>query len=417
LHDAMAESREKRDVHLLARAATSALVATLVFALSVFVLVRVVRWGAQRIGQRGQMLAEYVKVGEHRALNPAAVGRVLRRLVLLTGWGVGLMLTNVWLVFVLERFPHTRAWGEQLEGYLVGLLGDMTNAGARAIPGLVVVAVILLVTRMFTQAAARFLERVERGRLRIGWLDAETAVPTRRIASAVLWLFALAMAYPYLPGANTDAFKGLSVLVGIMISIGASGIVGQAVSGLMLIYSRAVRVHEYVRVNDIEGTVTELGLFSVRLRTGLGEEIVLPNALVISSALKNYSRVLQTQGFVVDVTVSIGYATPWRQVHAMLLEAAKRTPGILMEPQPYVVQASLGDFYIVYRLVACTGSDAPRQRALMLSALHASILDVFNENGVQIMSPHYLSDPPAPQVVPPARWYEPPAGKADSQEG
>jgi len=158
------------------------------------------------------------------------------------------------------------------------------------------------------------------------------------------------------------------------------------------------------------GAVSALGIFITRVRTGLGEEVSLPNAYVVANTTRNYSRVVASgRGFVLDTTVTIGYSTPWRQVHAMLLAAARRTPEILDDPKPFVVQTALSDFYVEYRLVCYAGPEAPQRRAMVLDALHANIQDVFNEHGVQIMSPHYMMDPARPQVVPKANWYEPPA--------
>jgi small-conductance mechanosensitive channel len=215
----------------------------------------------------------------------------------------------------------------------------------------------------------------------------------------VIWLFALAMAYPYLPGAQSDAFKGVSVLAGLMLSLGASGVVGQAMSGFSLIYSRSMRVGEYVRIGETEGTVVELGLFATRVHTGLGEEVSLPNTVIFSQPVRNFSRLAQGGRFVLHTAVTIGYGTPWRQVHALLLEAARRTPGVAEVPAPYVVQTALSDFYVEYRLCAQSTLAAAQRRVEAMSALHANVLDVFNENGVQIMSPHYRGDPAQAQVV------------------
>jgi small-conductance mechanosensitive channel len=225
----------------------------------------------------------------------------------------------------------------------------------------------------------------------------------------VVWLFALAMAYPYLPGSQTEAFKGLSVLVGLMLSLGASSMVGQAASGLILTYGRTYRKGEYVRVGDQEGTVTELSIFTTRIRTGLGEELTISNATILAGTIRNYSRAVKGQGYVLDTTITIGYDTPWRQVHALLTEAAKRTPGILQDPPPGIFQTALSDWYPVYRLVCQARPTEPGPRAAVLSELHANIQDVFNEYGVQIMSPQYFEDPPTPKVVPPSGWFAAPA--------
>jgi small-conductance mechanosensitive channel len=199
------------------------------------------------------------------------------------------------------------------------------------------------------------------------------------------------------------------VLLGIMVSIGGASVIGQAFSGLILMYMRAFRRGDYVRVGDTEGTVVDLGIFATRIRTGLGEEVTVPNSEIMSAATKNYSRAESGTGYVVDTNVTIGYATPWRQVQAMLLEAATRTREIASTPLPYVRQTALSDFYVQYRLVAYTPIEYPALRMDVLSRLHENIQDVFNEYGVQIMSPNYEADPPAPQVVPKEQWYAAPA--------
>jgi small-conductance mechanosensitive channel len=258
-------------------------------------------------------------------------------------------------------------------------------------------------------AVNRFLEPFIAGQVEHAWLDRDTARPTRNLAYAFVWIFAVAMAYPYLPGADSDAFKGLSVLVGLMISLGSTSIIGQAANGLILMFTRTVRPGEYVRIGEHEGTVMELGAFTTRIRTGLGEELTLSNSFVAGTVTRNYSRAVKGVGFVVDTNVTIGYDTPWRQVEAMLVEAALRTPGILREPRPAVFQTALSDFYPEYRVVAQAMPSEPRPRAQVMSELHANIQDVFNEYGVQIMSPHYLGDPADAKVVPKDRWHLAPA--------
>lgn len=235
----------------------------------------------------------------------------------------------------------------------------------------------------------------------------ETAKPTRKITQALLWLFAFAMAYPYFPGSNTEAFKGLSVLVGIMLSIGGAGVVGQAASGLIMIYSRVLPEGEYVTVGNIEGLVTTVGIFATKIQTASGEEVNIPNAVIGSSTTINSSRLAVGQGLVAHTTVTIGYNTPWRQVQAMLLNAAALTDGLCTDPKPYVSQTALSDFYIEYRL--CVQIQRPEIRRATLTALHAHIQDVFNEYGVQIMSPHYECDPAEKVWVPKAQWYAEPA--------
>jgi len=326
-------------------------------------------------------------------------------------WIVAVFLASGWLTFVLERFPYTRPWGEGLAGNLIDLLRQIAVAISDAMPGLVLVVIIMLLGRVLVRVGSTFFRRVEDGKVELNWIDHETARPTRRIFNFAVWVFALAMAYPYLPGAGTEAFKGLSVLVGVMVSIGGASVVGQAFSGLILMYLKSFRRGDYVRIGDSEGTVIELGTFTTRIRTGLGEEITLPNSNVMNATTKNYSRAFPGTGCVVDTTVTIGYSTPWRQVHAMLEEAARRTTDIAPTPEPFIRKTALSDYYIEYRLIVYTPAASPERRADVLNRLHANILDVFNEHNVQIMSPHYMMDPAQPQVVPKDQWYAAPASK------
>lgn len=400
LVQALAESREMRDPQRLARGAALAGVATVLMAAATWLLLRGRRAAVHALAG----WAERSQAGQVHGKLAATLGRHLRVTlgVLSTAvlWVLLLLLIDLWFSFVLQQFAYTRPWGEASSAWLFGLLERLALGAVAAVPGLLTAAVIFVLARLATRANSAFLQQVERGDLRLGWVDADTAVPTRRVVNLLIWLFALAIAYPHLPGAQSDAFKGVSVLAGLMLSLGASGIVGQAMAGLTLMFSRALRVGEYVRIGETEGTVTALGTFATKIQTGMGEEVSLPNAYVASQAVRNFSRLVPDGQFVLNTAVTIGYATPWRQVHEMLLEAARRTPGVARDPAPYVMQTALSDFYVEYRLCAHGDRGAPRRRAEAISQLHGHIQDVFAENGVQIMSPHYLGDPAQPQIPP-----------------
>ncbi|QHG65261.1 mechanosensitive ion channel family protein [Pseudomonas putida] len=368
-------------------------------------------WLPQRVRKHTSAL----RIGRTQLVDSSNLYPLLRRLLALLRWTLILLLTYEWLTFVLQRFPYTRPWGESLNLYLLGLLRHVLTGIVDAVPGLLIALLIFFIARGFSAFSKRLLERLARPGT-ISWLTQETLQPTTRLTALAIWLFAVAMAYPYLPGADTDAFKGLSVLIGLMISLGATSVVGQAAAGLILTYTRTLRPGEYVRIGEHEGTVTELGMFTTSIRTGLGEVLTLPNSMITGAVTKNYSRVVQGQGYVVDTTVTIGYDTPWRQVEAMLLEAAKRTDGVLHTPRPQVFQTALSDFYPEYRLVAQAVPSEPRPRAELLTLLHANIQDVFNEYGVQIMSPHYLGDPEQDKVVPRENWYSAPASSPENSQ-
>ena len=322
------ETREARDVRVLFMAFLLSLAATAILALLIWLMGRLRGAAAKRLTDLAGAHAGKLQVAGAELVNRERLLLLVQWLVKLVYWAFTLLLVYEWLGFVLGRFPYTRPWGEGLIAFLSGLVGKVAASVVSAIPGLILAGVIFIGARFVIQILRTFFDRVERGQLSTRWLDADTVEPTRRIASAVVWLFALAMAYPYLPGAGTEAFKGLSVLVGLMISLGASSVVGQGASGLILMYTRTLRVGEYVRIGEYEGTVVESGLFVTRILTGLGEELTLSNAMVVGAVTKNYSRVVKGTGFVLDTTVTIGYDAPWRQVEAMLLEAARRTEGV-----------------------------------------------------------------------------------------
>lgn len=426
LTDALRAAREMRDPRAQAVAAAHALAATLALAVAAWGLLRVRRRG---LAWLGAWAARWQAPGDgpgpaHGATGSAAAGprsgpgvllgrhvwQVLQAAVAVLTLVLSLVLLDLWASYVLQRFAYTRPWGEALTQWLLDLLARFALGTAAALPGLATALLIFALARLVTRASSAVLGQVERGELHLGWLDVDTAGPTRRVGNLLVWLFALAMAYPHLPGADSESFKGVSVLAGLMLSLGASGVVGQAVSGLTLMYARALRVGEYVKIGDTEGTVTAVGLFTTRVHTGMGEEVSLPNAHVMGLPVRNFSRLVPDGRFVLHTAVTIGYATPWRQVQAMLLEAARRTAGVAQQPAPYVIQTALSDFYVEYRL-CCQGSRAaPDRRAEAMNQLHGHIQDVFNENGVQIMSPHYRSDPPEPQVVAPGSWFRPESG-------
>ena len=410
------ESRESRDLRSLLKA-LAVTAGTGALALGLMWLLRKAR---QRIQAwlAGQTLAaaERLKVGGVDLVRREGVLRFEQWLLNLVFWGLALLLIYEWLSIALAQFPFTRPWGEQLNGFLFGMLSRFLLAIARAIPDLLAAALIFWLAWVLTHVLRGFFVKVGTGQVRLSWLDADVASITSKLCVGAVWLFALAMAYPYLPGSDTEAFKGLSVLIGLMLSLGASNLVGQLASGLILTYTRTFHNGEYVRVDEHEGTVVNLGAFTTRIRTGMGEELTIANSQVLGAVTRNYSRTVKGKGFIVDTTVTIGYDTPWRQVNAMLVEAARRTPGVLMDPAPQVFQVALSDFYPEYRLVCQAVPDQPRPRAEVMSLLHANVQDVFNEHGVQIMSPHYLGDPAQAKVVPREQWYAAPAKPPASGE-
>ncbi len=415
LEVAIAEARELRQPGMLLRAillAAAALVAFLGFLL----LLRRTRrrlegWMVSRAEARALRLV-FRGFAPLQGTHARKAALVLARL---SGWSVGLIATYLFVAFELERFPYTRPWGEHLGGFLARTAWTVVSGVASGVPGLVTALLILLLARAVVWVINAFFRGIDERRIEVGAALRETSVPTRRIAVAVTWLFALVMAYPYLPGSDSAAFKGVSVFIGLMATLGGSSLFGQAASGLMLMYARSLKVGDYVRVDKHEGTVTSMGLLATKIRTPKEEEISIPNSVLVGTVTKNLSRLAGEQGVILYTSVTIGYDAPWRQVHAMLLTAADRTPGLRKGPPPFVWQWALSDFYVEYQLNARL--ERPEQWQPVMAALHANIQDAFNEYGVQIMSPHFMANPPAKVWVPREHWHEAPAPPTTADGG
>lgn len=339
-------------------------------------------------------------------------GALLERLLQLAMVLFAGLLVFLWIEVVLYAFPTTVPVGRRLLGAFADSAWQILDGIATALPGLLVAGFILLIARGLVEASDAVFRGVRERRLQVPGLVPETAEATRKLVLITIWAFALVAVYPYLPGSGSEVFKGVSVLIGAMITLGSTGIANQLMSGLVLVYSRALRRGDYVVVGDTEGVVAEVGTLATKVRTMRNEEVTIPNAVLVANPIRNYSKHAGESGTMISTRVTIGYDAPWRQVHALLLAAAARTTGLRAEPAPYVVQRALSDFYVEYELFVFV--DRPLERVPMLSALHAQIQDAFNEAGVQIMSPHFLAQPDAAVVVPKSRWN--PAAAAPAPE-
>jgi len=207
---------------------------------------------------------------------------------------------------------------------------------------------VLVITRALADAIGYLFDAIDRGRLRLPLVHPDTASATRRIVRLLVWGVGIAVAYPHLPGASSEAFKGLSVLLGLMITLGSAGLVNQAMSGLVVVYSRALSKGDFVELNDVQGVVTEVAALSTKIVNVRNEEITIPNSVLISSPIRNFSRLSGAAGALLSAKVTIGYDAPWRQVHALLIEAARKTSAVRATPAPFVYQRALSDFYVEY---------------------------------------------------------------------
>jgi small-conductance mechanosensitive channel len=405
LANAVAASRAQRTPEVMARGVLHAGAATLVAVLALWLLMRLVG----RIGLRLEIPEE---ADSPQVASLATHGRTLvTRTAQIGGVAVGFGIAYAWLTYVLHEFPATLPLSQRLGSLVWQTLGDIGSGVVGTIPGLIAVALILLFAEGLSRGARSAFRSVQSGKLAIPGLHRDTAGATRRIVIFGIWILAIVAAYPYIPGSGSGVFQGISVLIGAMVTLGSSGIANQVMSGLTLVYSRALKRGDHVIIgaagSEVEGVVTEVGPLATRIVTMRNQEATVPNAVVVANPIRNFSRQSVDEGTLISVKVTIGYDAPWRQVHAMLQEAARRTAGVRALPAPRVMQNALSDFYAEYELLV--NIDRPLERLQIVSFLNANIQDVFNQYGVQIMSPHFRAQPSDPVVVPQSQWHAAPA--------
>ncbi|MCS5698980.1 mechanosensitive ion channel family protein [Cyanobium sp. FGCU-52] len=324
-------------------------------------------------------------------------------------WGlrllhVGLLLLAGWLLIplLLSLFPPTQVIAEGLRGHILRVMGRLLDAAVAAIPNLLAIALILLLTRLAIRASNAWFRAIERGSLSFPGFYQEWARPTARLVSVGLLVAGLVVAYPYVPGSGSRVFQGAGLFVGVLAALGSSAVASNVISGLMLIYTRAFREGDRVEINGVVGVVQDRDLLVTRVQTPRNELVSIPNATVIASSIVNFSfarREIQ-RPVALAAAVTIGYDVPWRKVHRLLLDAAASVPEIDDRVAPYVLQTSLNDSHIGYELNACV-LNVDRYRET-LSALLGAIQDQFAAADVEILSPlyHAMRDG-NPRTVPP----------------
>ena len=373
----------------LARSAIYGLVATLALGFVFWVIVRMarathnslVRWQGRRpaaLRLHQAEIASFDRVG-------LAIDRVIRagRIV------VSLLAIHLYLTYVLGLFPWTRALSATLLDYVATPVHLAGAAVVGYLPNLMFVVVIGVIFYWAIRLVGLLFHQIEHGRIVFQNFPAEWAAPTNKIARVLLIAFGVVVAFPYLPASDSPAFAGVSVFIGVLVSLASSSALSNMIAGVVLTYTGAFRLGDRVKVGDSFGDIIEASLLATRIRTIKNEDITIPNSVVLGSSVINYSREAPTLGLILHTSVTIGYDAPWRKVHDLLIEAALATPGVLEQPRPFVWQTALNDFYVTYEINAYT--DKPRDMIDIYAALHARIQDAFYAAGVEIMSPHYTS--------------------------
>jgi small-conductance mechanosensitive channel len=334
-------------------------------------------------------------------------------------WFFILLALYLVLPIIFSIFPFTRGWAGDLFALIWKPFKGVLLAIWNFLPNLFSIFVIVFVIRYVVKFIRYLFSEVEAGKLTIGGFHADWAKPTMNIVRVLLYAFTFVLIFPYLPGSNSSVFQGVSVFLGLLVSLGSSSAISNMVAGLVITYMRPFKIGDRITLGSVTGDVVEKTLLVTRLRTVKNEEITIPNAAVLSGNTVNYTVNAQKEGLIIYTTVTIGYDVPWTEMHKCLLEAANRTGGIVKTPKPFVLQTSLEDFYVSYQINAYTHDAA--HTALTYSELHQHIQDVCNEKGIEIMSPHYRASRDGNQTTIPESYlppeYEKPGFDIHLQQG
>jgi small-conductance mechanosensitive channel len=313
-----------------------------------------------------------------------------------------IIITVIFIEYLLGIFPWTNSIAASVLEFFLKPLITIGKGILNFLPSLAFLIVIFIITRYFLKIIKLLFTGIDQGAIDLKNFHPSWAMPTFRITRVFIIAFALVIAYPYIPGSQSNAFKGVTVFLGILFSLGSSSFIGNIIAGYSMTYRMAFKKGDLIQVDDQIGFVEEQKILVTRLRSHKNEEIVIPNSILQNSKIINFSAREKDQRLILHTIVGIGYETPWRQVDAMLKLAADRTDGLLKDPPPFVLKDSLGDFAVNYELNVFCG-DVYNIKS-HYSKLHQNILDVFNENNVQIMTPAYEYDPEEPKIVPRDQW-------------
>jgi small-conductance mechanosensitive channel len=415
IRKAVVDYRQARSREALLRAAAWGGAATAILAALVALIIWFSRRAQTTLEARYRRRVQAVGFQSFQLVRAEQIWTALRRLIDAARAIVILVLGFVYLQYVLGLLPWTRGTASHLHAYILGPLRTMGWGIANAIPDVVFLVMLFFLTRYLLKVVYLFFGAVGRGEVTLSGFEHEWADPTYKLLRMVIVALVLVVAYPYIPGSGSEAFKGISIFLGIVFSLGSSSTIANLIAGYTMTYRRAFKIGDRVKIGDTMGDVTEMRLQVTHLRTVKNEEVIVPNSSILNQEVVNYSSLARRPGLILHTTVGIGYETPWRQVEAMLLVAAERTPGLLKEPKPFVRQLALGDFAITYEINGYC--DDARAMGEIYTALHRNILDVFNEHGVQIMTPAYEGDPEQPKVVPKDQWFSAPAKATPAPPG
>ena len=358
-----------------------------------FLLFKLTIWLFNKLKARIQRLKDTklkpISIQDYELLDTQKQVNLLVFLANLLRYAVMLLQLILTVPLLFAIFPQTKDLAYKLFSYIWDPIKTIFLGIVEYIPNLFTIFVIWLAVKYLVRLVRYLASEIQSERLKIGGFYADWAMPTFHIVRFLLYPFMIAMIYPYLPGSKSGVFQGISVFVGLIVSLGSSTVIGNIIAGLVITYMRPFKLGDRIKLNDTTGNVIEKTPLVTRICTPKNEVVTIPNSFIMSSHTVNFSQSARDYGLIIHSEVSIGYDIPWRKTHQLLIEAALNTPGVVDDPRPFVLETSLQDYYPVYQVNAYI-KDA-NQLAQVYSDLHQNIQDRFNEEGIEIMSPHYIA--------------------------
>ncbi len=381
------EYKEETNYLNLAMKIGLAILVLLIIAALVKYISKLFAWTALKIQSQENKKIKGVQIKNYTLFDAKRQISVLLLLNNAVKWFTIVVAIYIALPILFGIFPWTQHFAATLFGYVLDPLKNILLSFWNYLPNLITIIVIIVVYRYVLRAIRFLKDEIAQGNLQLNGFYPDWAEPTYQIVRILLLAFMFVVLWPYLPGSDSPIFKGVSVFLGFLFTFGSAGSLSNVIAGLVLTYMRLFTIGDRVKIGDVTGDVIEKSALVTRVRTPFNEIISIPNSTVMNSHTINYSSDAPEKGLIVHTTVTIGYDVPWKDVHTALIDAALRTELILKEPNPFVFQTGLEDFYVAYEVHAYV-REANKQGSIY-SDLRQNIQDVFNERGIEILSPHY----------------------------
>ena len=330
-----------------------------------------------------------LSIKSYQFLNEEQILKISSTVLKIVKTLVILILLYISFLLLFSIFPITYGIANTLLEYVLNPAKKILLKVFNFIPNLITILVIIFVFKYVIKVLQYFSNEIKNEKIKIKGFYADLAIPTFHIVRVLLVVFMLIIIFPYLPGSETPIFRGVSIFFGIIISLGSTNLIGNAVAGLVLTYMRPFQIGDRIKIGELIGNVIEKTPFVVRIKTPKFEEISIPNSNVLSANIVNYTVSAANSKVAIYLSVTIGYDVPWRQIYQLLLDAAAKTDYVLKEPKPFVLQTDFNDFYVNYQINAFI-FEVDLMPAIY-SKLRENIQDVFNEAGIEILSKHIYS--------------------------